>query len=67
MTTMQITVPDKLVSEVDHLVESEWFADRGQVLHLALAEFVHRYHFSLVERFQEVDIEWALRRKKSVG
>lgn len=65
MTTMQIVVPDKLVSEVDHLVESGWFANRGEVLHLALAEFVHRYHFSLIERFQEADIEWALQHKKS--
>ena len=67
MQTVQIAMPDKLVAEVDHLVDKGWFADRSEVMHLALAEFVHRYRYSLIEQFQEADTNWALQHKKLAG
>ena len=60
MKAVSVELPDKITIEMDHLVTNGWFADQGEIIRLALLEFVRRHHFALIEQFQREDIEWAL-------
>jgi Arc/MetJ-type ribon-helix-helix transcriptional regulator len=67
MKSIQIELPDKLAVEVNALVEEGWFANETEIVHLALAEFVRRYRFALMEQFHRDDIAWALQQKKATA
>ena len=58
--TLETELPIRLSSEVDALIDQGWFANTSEIVNLALADFVRRYHFVLIEKFQEEDIDWAL-------
>ncbi len=64
MKTIQIELPDKIVAQVDALVNEGWFTNEHELVHLALAEFIRRYRFALQEQFQLEDIAWALQQKE---
>jgi len=61
--SLQVELPDKLAGEVEALVRAGWFRSEDELIRLALAEFVRRHQFELLERFQREDIAWALRQK----
>lgn len=61
MRPIQVEVPDQLAAEVDALVQSGWFSSQGELVRLALLEFIRRHRFLLEEEFQREDIAWALR------
>lgn len=63
MKSLQVELPDKLAGEVEALVQAGWFHSEDELIRLALAEFVRRHRFELLERFQREDIAWALQQK----
>jgi Arc/MetJ-type ribon-helix-helix transcriptional regulator len=63
MKSVQIELSDKLAGELDRLVKAGWFRNADEVMRLAIIEFVRRYKFELMERFQREDIAWALGQK----
>ena len=65
MKSVRVELPDKLAAELDALVKAGWFHSEAEVVRLALAEFVRRHRFELVEQFQREDIAWALQQKDS--
>jgi len=64
MKTIQVEVPDKLVTELATLVKAGWFDNEAEIIRLALLEFIRRYRFELLEQFQREDITWALQQKQ---
>lgn len=67
MKIMQIDVPDQLAKEMEALVKAGWFSSEAEIARLALVEFIRRYRFELLERFQREDIAWAIRQKRSAS
>ena len=65
MKTVQVQLPDVVVTELSGLVKSGWFTDENEIVRLALLEFVRRYRFALIEQFQREDIAWALQQKRA--
>ena len=65
MKPVQLELPDTLAAEVEALVQSGWFRSQDELVRLALAEFIQRHRFELLERFQREDIAWALRQSKA--
>ncbi len=65
MKVLQIAVPEQLDTEMGELLQAGWFTDREEIVRLALVEFIRRYHFALLERFQREDIVWALQQKEA--
>lgn len=63
MKMMQIEVPEQLAEEMQKLVRAGWFTSEAEITRLALVEFIRRYNFELLERFQREDIAWALQQK----
>lgn len=56
MKSVQVELPDKLAAELDELVRAGWFHSEDELVRMALVEFVRRYRFQLLERFQREDI-----------
>lgn len=65
MKTVQVEIPDQLRKDIDALVRDGWFSSETELARHALAEFVRRRRFELMERFQREDIEWALQQGKA--
>lgn len=63
MKSIQIELPDKLAAELDALIRAGWFHSEGEIVRLALVEFVRRHRLELLEKFQREDIAWALQQK----
>lgn len=64
MKSVQVELPDKLVTELNLLVEGGWFRDEQEAIRLAVMEFVRHRRTELLERFQREDIAWALQQKQ---
>ena len=67
MESLQIELPEPLAGELHRLVQEGWFQNEQEAIRLALAEFVRRHQFALMERFQREDIAWALAQKSEQG
>ncbi|HEX8218035.1 MAG TPA: ribbon-helix-helix domain-containing protein [Chloroflexia bacterium] len=65
MKTIQVELPDKVDTELDAMVQVGWFRSKDEVVRQALLEFVRRNQLDLQERFQQEDVEWALRQKSA--
>jgi Arc/MetJ-type ribon-helix-helix transcriptional regulator len=65
MKSLQVELPDRLAAELDALVQAGWFHSSDELVRLALAEYLRRHRFELLEQFQLEDIEWALRHKRA--
>lgn len=63
MKSLQLSLPDPLMTEVDGLVHEGWFRDENDLVRTALTDFVRRYRFPLIEKLQREDIAWALKQK----
>ena len=63
MKVVQIELPDNVAAEMEALVKGGWFMDVGEIVRLALMEFVPRHRLSLSEQFQREDIAWALQQR----
>ena len=64
MKSVQLSLPDPLMTEVDGLVHAGWFRSNSELVRAAVIEFVRRHRFALTERFQREDIDWALKQKR---
>jgi Arc/MetJ-type ribon-helix-helix transcriptional regulator len=63
MKSLQLSLPDPLMTEVNDLVHDGWFRDKNEVVRAALVDFVRRHRFALLEKLQREDIAWALKQK----
>jgi Arc/MetJ-type ribon-helix-helix transcriptional regulator len=63
MTSLQISLPEKIDNELNEMVKKGWFRDKEEIIHFSIMEFARHYHFDLMEQFQEEDIKWALEQK----
>jgi Arc/MetJ-type ribon-helix-helix transcriptional regulator len=61
MKTIAVELPERVMEQMDILMENGWFTDETEIVRLALWEFVQRNHFALAEQFQRADIAWALK------
>ena len=66
MKTIQVELPNKAAEELSAIVKSGWFNSEDEVIRMALAEFISRHRFALLEKFQLEDIAWALKQKDSL-
>ena len=64
MKEMRVGIPDQLAREVDALVKGGRFAIEAEITRLALTEFLRRYRFELLERFQREDVSWTLQQRE---
>jgi len=60
MKTIAVELPERVMEQMDVLMENGWFTDETEIVRAALWEFVQRNHFALAEQFQRADIAWAL-------
>lgn len=60
MKTLALEVPDRMAEELENLVRAGWFTSEGEIVRLALAEFLRRNKLQLQEEHQMEDIRWAL-------
>ncbi len=60
MKTIAVELPERVMEQMDVLMENGWFTDETEIVRVALWEFVQRNHFALAEQFQRADIAWAL-------
>ena len=63
MKTINVSLPNKLVVEVENYVKSGWFTDEAELIRVALQEFIRHNRLKLMEQFMKEDIEWALKTK----
>jgi len=63
MKMIQVELPEKTAAELDALVKSGWFTSQSEIVRTALTEFIMRHRLALIEKFQQEDIDWALRLK----
>jgi Arc/MetJ-type ribon-helix-helix transcriptional regulator len=62
--SINVDLPEKIAEELSQLVESGWFRDEGEAVRAAIVEFLGHRTAELQERFQQDDIEWALRERQ---
>jgi Arc/MetJ-type ribon-helix-helix transcriptional regulator len=63
MKALTVEVPDRVVQELESMVEAGWFCSGSEAIGLALDEFVRRHPLDLIERFQREDIAWAMQQQ----
>lgn len=59
MKVIQVKLPEKIAAELKLLVQRGWFADEGEIIRIALLEYIGRHRLTLLEEFQLEDIRWA--------
>jgi len=64
MKTIRVDVPEKLAVEIEKYIKSGWFGNEAELTREALREFIRRHRLTLMEKFMEEDIKWALGVKK---
>ncbi|HKZ69922.1 MAG TPA: hypothetical protein VJL59_05280 [Anaerolineales bacterium] len=65
MQTLQVQLPEMVVTELSALVKSGWFNNENEIIRVALLEFLQSRRFALIEQFQREDIAWALQQKRA--
>ncbi|MEK6574146.1 MAG: CopG family transcriptional regulator [Chloroflexota bacterium] len=65
MQTLQVQLPEMVVTELSALVKSGWFNNENEIIRVALLEFLQSHRFALIEQFQREDIAWALQQKRA--
>ncbi|MBM4035008.1 MAG: CopG family transcriptional regulator [Planctomycetes bacterium] len=63
MKSLQMELPDKIAGALDTLVQAGWFHSEEEAVRAAIADFIRRHRFDLIEKQQREDIAWALRHK----
>ena len=66
MKTIQVDIPEKLVTEIEEYVKEGWFNNEGELMREALREFIRHHRPMLMEKYMEEDIEWALKVKRTL-
>jgi Arc/MetJ-type ribon-helix-helix transcriptional regulator len=58
--TIKADIPDRLLGEMQALVEAGWFQDMDDLVTSALRRLLDTHRPELMERFIRKDIEWGL-------
>jgi len=66
MKTIQVDIPEKLVTEIEEYVKEGWFNNEGELMREALRQFIRHHRPMLMEKHMEEDIEWALKIKRTL-
>ena len=61
VTTVQTTVPTRLLEQVESLVREGWFQEMDDVVADALRRFLDTHRPELMDRYILDDVEWGLR------
>jgi len=64
MKTIRVDVPEKIAVEIEKYIKSGWFGNEAELTREALREFIRHHRLSLMEKYMDEDIEWALKMKK---
>ena len=64
VTTVQATLPTRLLEQVQTLVAEGWFQDTDDLIADALRRFLDTHRPELVERYVQEDVEWGLHRNE---
>jgi metal-responsive CopG/Arc/MetJ family transcriptional regulator len=60
VTTVQATLPTRLLAEAELLIAEGWFQDRDDLIADALRRFLDAHRPELMERYIQEDVEWGL-------
>ena len=60
VTTVQATLPTRLLEQVQTLVAEGWFQDTDDLIADALRRFLDTHRPDLMERYIQEDVEWGL-------
>ncbi len=61
MESVPAKMTEKLIQELDRLVEEGWYTSRSEAIRDAVRELVERRRLNRLEAAIEEDIEWGLR------
>lgn len=61
VTTVQATLPTRLLAQVQSLIAEGWFHDMDDLIADALRRFLDTHRPELMERYIQEDVEWGLR------
>jgi len=61
METVPAKVTEKLLAELDRVVEEGWYANRSEAIRDAIRELVEKMKIERLETAIKEDIEWGLR------
>lgn len=61
METVPAKITNKLLLELDRIVEEGWYADRSEAIRDAVRELVEKMKIERLETAIKKDIEWGLR------
>lgn len=61
METVPAKITDKLLTELDRIVEEGWYANRSEAIRGAVRELVEKMKIERLETAIKEDIEWGLR------
>lgn len=64
MKTIKAEIPDRVFTQLDHLVKEGWFASQEEIVRQALEKFLHVNRPEILEKFVREDVEWALHGSK---
>ncbi|MCX6658755.1 MAG: ribbon-helix-helix domain-containing protein, partial [Candidatus Bathyarchaeota archaeon] len=64
--TIQVDIPEKLVTEIEEYVKEGWFNNEGELMREALRQFIRHHRPMLMEKYMQEDIEWALKVKRTL-
>ncbi len=67
MKTLKVSLPDKLIAEIENYVKYGWFTNAEEVIRFSLQEFIRHNRPKLMEQFMKEDIEWALKTKSQIN
>jgi Arc/MetJ-type ribon-helix-helix transcriptional regulator len=60
VTTVQATLPTRLLAQVQSLIAEGWFQDMDDLIADALRRFLDTHRPELMERYILEDVEWGL-------
>lgn len=60
MKTLPAKVTQRLINELDDIVEEGWYSSRSEAVRDAIRQLVRKYHAEKIEKDMEEDIEWGL-------
>lgn len=60
METIPAKITEKLVAEMDALVENGWYANRSELIRDAVRDMIKKNKIQLLEDALKEDVEWGL-------
>ncbi len=60
MKTLPAKVTQRLINELDDIVDEGWYSSRSEAVRDAIRQLVRKYHSEKIEKDMEEDIEWGL-------